>query len=265
MKNKNKIMFFTIIVMAIIISLETMYIFKNNSIKDKKDDSQEKYYVKDFKKESEKVKSFLQSYEEFKNSKINLDEEKETIVLDDKYEIGIMGGYIILDIGYEDDRETICKIVDSIEKGLGQKEDSIETCKNILDGKYDSDFMNVNYQNEQMVVTVSTTMIGKLDNLKTFKSDELIELESRNFKLSIDNYNFSHITSGYNKENEMTEVCFAILNLDKNPRDFTVKYYDLEKKLLHEEKVSYNGTDVPSEFTCARWNSENNAKYFSIN
>lgn len=224
------------------------------------------YFQEDLTKEYPKIKKFLSNSSYFSKSNIEEDKEKEAIIVDGKYTIGLRQGYIYLNIGYDEAIDDYCKIVEAIETGLGSKADAKKACENALTGSIVNASLMVSYEEEGWFVILNTNAPMSEAQEEFHSAGEKIKVGSRDFGMSIDGFNLSNTSSGWNEYTKSTKICFTMYNKSKTPRDFVVRMYDGSDNVIHEGTYSYKGDDRPAEHTCIDYEGEEGAvKSFTIN
>lgn len=258
----HKITLIMIVLFAIISgSLFYLRTFLNNE--------EESIEIKTTKKvQLEKLKDDIKVSEDFKNSNIKIDEEKNSIIIDDLYEVTIKNNYYVMNIKNSKQEETYCKIVDAIEQSKGQEpKKTKETCEKTLKGIinmpglsaeiYDSNkTLLLNIENKMAIYDISSSHVER----------DLIKDDEINYNIKIDDFAFTSMSINYIENGKTYSIRGNVFNTkNKKNQKFLFKIYDVEKKVIAEKEYVYeNDTKKYIQFSVDIPNEQKNAKYYSI-
>lgn len=216
----------------------------------------------------EKLKDDIKVSEDFRNSNIKIDEEENSIIIDDLYEVTIKNNYYVMNIKDSKQEETYCKIVDAIEQSKGQEpKKTKETCEKTLKGIinmpglsaeiYDSNkTLLLNIENKMAIYDISSSHVER----------DLIKDDEINYNIKIDDFAFTSMSINYIENGKTYSIRGNVFNTkNKKNQKFLFKIYDVEKKVIAEKEYVYeNDTKKYIQFTVDIPNEQKNAKYYSI-
>ncbi len=259
MKKRNIIL---IVIIVILIAVAILVLYSKNDKKDEKIPLETKEETK-----SETLKNLLQESSYFKDSKITIDSEKQTVKIDDLYDISIKSGYYMMTIKDTKLESGYCNIVDAVETSLGlEAGSSIETCKKTLDGIINIGGITAEIYDDYKVLSVNSEEKAILyDITREHKEKELISIDEINYNIDIDNYLFTSMTTGFTEASKEYSVCGHIYNKNNKDKEFLFKIYDIDKNILNEQKFTFaNDTKKYLSFCVDFPSDKNNIKYYSI-
>ncbi len=260
MKKKN-ILIITIVLIIILITFVILVsLFKNTS-----DEQVPSLTTPNTKLET--LENILSSSTYFKDSSITTNEDKQSLTIDDKYEVIVKSGYYMMTIKDIKLEDTYCQIVDSIETSLGASVgSSIETCTKTLDGLIDMGGISAEIYEDYIILSVNSEELANLyDEFRSHSAEELISVDEINYNLNIDDYLFTSMSTGFTEATKEYTICGHLYNKDNKEKTFLFKIYDNNKSLLNEQSFTY--TNDSNKYTpfCLDFASEvDNIKYYSI-
>lgn len=214
------------------------------------------------------LKKFLEASTYFPNAKIASNEERDSLIIDDQYEIVIKTGYYQMTIKDSKQEDTYCQIVDAIEQGLGlPAEKSIETCKKTLEGSINIGGINAEIYDTYKVLSVNIDTPATLYNIdSTHTSGDVISIDKINYNIKIDNYLLTSLYSSYQSTTKLYSICGNIYNPSKKATDkFEISIYDNNKKEIAKKTYKYeNNTKKYIPFCVDYPLDTDSAKYYSV-
>jgi len=258
--NKKTILITILGILLIAISL-TIY-----SSFSKKNDTTHDYDLEPTKIEI--LKKALLNYPDFANSKITTDKDKNTLTIDDKYEIVIKNGYYSMTIKNLKLESDYCRIVDAIEVSLGTKAGkSIETCEKTLDGSINLGGISADLYDTYKVLTVNSDEASTLfDTNKSHKEREIISKDEINYNITIGDYLFTSMSVNYTADNKTLKICGNVIKENENKdKTFTITTFDKDKKELDKKNYKYENETSKYVPFCIEYTRElDDVKYYSI-
>lgn len=258
--NKKTIL---ITILAILLIAVSSTIYSSFS---KKNDTTHDYDLEPTKIET--LKKALLDYPDFAKSKITTDKDKNTLMINDKYEIVIKNGYYSMTIKNLKLESDYCRIVDAIEVSLGtQAGKSIETCEKTLAGKINLGGISADLYDTYKVLTVNSEEASTLfDPSKSHKEREIISKDEINYNITIDDYLFTSMSANYTTDNKTLKICGNVIEeKDNKDKTFTITTYDKDKKELDKKNYKYENTTNKYVPFCVDYIRElDDVKYYSI-
>lgn len=252
---RRGILVLTIFVVSIFIT----FIIVSNDNKDGVEIARENVSYSNF-------KNILSSKRDFADSTYSYDPTNNKVTIDNKYDIYIKNGYYMMNISNDDDRNVYCEIVDAVEKSLGSKESSMNTCNMTLDGVISLGGINSNDYGEYKVLTVNTNEKATLyDDITSHDEDDYINLEEINYTVKIDDYIFSNMKFKLEDESSSKfDICGNLFNKNNSMGNFTFTTFDSNKTPLESKKYTYQNDTNKYESFCVEFNMAEKARYYTI-
>lgn len=258
MKKKNTLTFvICLFIILLILAVEHIDLSKNDDfLKHTKETTK-----------SEKLKLLLLESTYFKDSKIEIDVEKEILTIDGQYTINIKSGSYMMNISDPKLEEGYCKIVDSIETSLGlPSQKSIETCEKTLAGIIEIGGISAEIYDTHKILTVNSEEPAKLyDITREHKENELISIDEINYNINIDDYLFTSMSTNLKESLEEFSICGHVYNEKNKSQKFNFKIYDQSKKMLNEKTFQFENDKKNYLPFCVNYETSiDNIKYYSI-
>ena len=214
------------------------------------------------------LKKAIETSSYFQNSKIDINATKDSLIIDDSYEIIIKTGYYQMTIKDTKQESTYCKIVDAIEQNLGLKEGkSIDTCEKTLEGSINIGGINAEIYDTYKVLSVNIDTPASLYNIEsTHESGDLIPIEKVNYNIKIDNYLLTSMKPTFNENSKLFNICGNIYNKNKKAsNNFKITLYDTNKNKLDSKTYKYENKTQKYIPFCVEYPLEiNTVKFYSI-
>jgi len=202
----------------------------------------------------------------FKESKIELDEEREKLTIDKSLELTIKSNRYVMNIKDSKLENKYCELVDAIEMSLGlEVGKSLNTCKEALKGVISVFGLNVDFGSDFKTINLNNEVpITLYDDTNSHKEKELISIEEVNYNIKIDDYIFTSLS--VNLDDKKLNVCSNIFNeKNKKEKTFVIKLFDKNKEMLLEKEYNYlNDTSKYISFCIEFDISNEKPAYYSI-